>query len=413
MKTRTVTSTVDALTGMQRCLRATGALWLGVFCCGLSCTSETDSPTLLPRRAFTPVFLLETELLEPPAIEAANVFKPTVLFDTPGENPPGDQSAGFFLTLAVGEAEPLQVRIVDLESGNQASLMSVAPPSGEAELALAGNPNPFNARTREALAAGQGVFWPADLADGEGNVDSDGYEPSLARRFAVLVPGRHLSAFSQLEMFTHTADDGTPLGAAPIELVQDFFYMVVIGDSVQWGNGLREEDKMSTLVGEVIEHETRRRVILQRYAHSGARIVPAEGDSICQANCTGEVPSVSTSITVQAEQIQHPELVDFVLMDGCINDVNVVTIINPRTTDEELVSLSEQFCRDEMTTLLHNVHSLVPQARIVATGYYQFVAPDSDIFGLRQWAQVKGLVSEESDAAFVEVEEVLEIVDAE
>ncbi|MHC4697186.1 MAG: SGNH/GDSL hydrolase family protein [Planctomycetota bacterium] len=402
MKTRTAISMVDTGTGIQRCLRATTAVWLGVFWCGLSCTSETGTTTVLPRRDFTPVFLLDTEMLEPPAIEAGNVFKPTLLFDSPGDNAPGNQSAGFFLTLAVGDVEALQVRIVDLESGNQASLMSVAPPSTEAELAVAGNPNPFNGITREALAAGQGVFWPAVPAGGEGDVDADRYEPSLAKRFAVLVPGEHLSAFSRLEMFTHAADDGTPLGAVAIELVQDFFYMAVIGDSVQWGNGLKEEDKMSTLVGEFIEHEMRRRVILQRYAHSGARIVPAEGDSICQVSCTGEVPSVSTSITLQAEQIQHPELIDFVLMDGCINDVNVVTIINPLRTDEELVTLSEQFCRNEMATLLHKVHLLAPQARIVVTGYYQIVSPESDIFGLRQWALANGLVSEADDAMFIE-----------
>ena len=41
-------------------------------------------------------------------------------------------------------------------------------------------------------------------------------------------------------------------GTDRIELVREFFYMATIGDSLMWGNGLRDEDKFPTLVANEI-----------------------------------------------------------------------------------------------------------------------------------------------------------------
>jgi hypothetical protein len=53
------------------------------------------------------------------------------------------------------------------------------------------------------------------------------------------------------------------------------FEMLVLGDSVMWGQGLREEEKFYTKVKEALEREiVCRRVNLRVLAHSEATILP-------------------------------------------------------------------------------------------------------------------------------------------
>ena len=360
---------------------ALAALLAGVL--GANCTPESP-PLPTPQEdgsAWMPVYLLGTELLEPPATGKERVFKPVLVSDHGLDETAAGSSAGFFVTVATGAPEALMLRLADLESGVVTDFVSLDPPITKAQRQAAAGPRAFDDRGRDMLRSGTGVFWLADSpAPAEG----------MEHRYAVLIPEVLLSPFTRLEMFNVRAADGTPLGAARIELVRDFFYLAIIGDSIQWGNGLLEEDKMSALITEVIERQTQKRVIRQRYAHSGARVVPAEGDSICEVDCFGEVPTASTSITVQADLIHRPELMDLILMDGCINDVGVGTIINPETTDEELTELTRKLCRDEMTTLLSKVRSKAPQTPIVVTGYFQIIGPESDLFALEQWRLAHG-----------------------
>ena len=362
---------------------------------GVSCTPETppgppsrtDGPDLMP------VYLMATELLESPATGSEEAFKPVFVFEIDPEDAAAGRSAGFFVTVATGAPDALRVRLTDLDSDAVTDFVFLDSPTTDTQRQVASEPRPFDEQGRDLLRSGTGIFWMAD---------SPATANGLEHRYAVLIPKTLLSPFTRLDMFNSQAADGTPLGAARIGLARDFFYLAIIGDSIQWGNGLPEEDKMSALVTEVIERETGKTVIRQRYAHSGARVVPAEGDSVCEVDCTGEVPTASTSITVQADLIQRPDLADLILMDGCINDVGVGAIIDPRTTDEELAGLTEAFCRDEMTTLLRKVRSLAPSASIVVTGYFQIIGPESDLFALNQWRTARGSASEEDEGELVD-----------
>jgi len=345
-----------------------------------------------PAVEFGPVYLLGTELLEPPAVGNEVVFRAQESFAVDPGDPAAGRAVGFFVTLAAEQAGELRARLSDRASGAARALRPVSPPVSTAELEASHGPRPFNDTVRGTLRAGDGVFWRTAEA---------GPPVSSALRLAVMIPEALLSPFTKLDFFASQGLDGTPLRGAALELVEGFYYLAIIGDSIQWGNGLREEDKMSALVAEVLERETGKKVIRQRYAHSGARIVPAEGDSICEVDCGGEVPTASTSITVQADLIKRPDLLDFVLMDGCINDVDVGVIINPATTNEELQERSRQFCGDEMTALLGKIRALAPQAAVVVTGYFQIVGPDSDLFGLRQWVQTQEITPLEDDARVV------------
>jgi hypothetical protein len=364
-----------------------GLLVLGMTLAG--CVPGLLSDDQQAARTVAPVLLIGTERLEPPAVPADNkVFQPTVRVAIRDDDSGAGQAAGFFVTLAVDAGRTVTFALVDVETGTRSQLEMVDPPADDAERALAEAPGPFNDAGRAALTAGRGVVW---LAGGDPR--------AFERRFGLLIPEQLLSAFSRIEMYASTAEDGTPLGAARLELVRDFFYLAIVGDSIQWGNGLQEADKMSSLVGAVIERETRRKVIVQRYAQSGARIVPSAGDGVCEVGCNGEVPVVTTSITAQLDQIRRPELVDLVLMDGCINDVNVFTILNPATTEPELIALTDTFCDEAMTALLRKVRAQLPQAYVVVTGYFQFVSEQSDDITLETWELLRGFVGGEDIGA--------------
>ena len=328
------------------------------------------------------ILLLKVWQLDPPAIGSGqNVFRPAEFFDVDSEAS-GKRATGFFVSVATARPNALRLRLVDSQTGTARDLVRIDGPAPDAERELAGRPRPFNDAVAATLGAGQGVSWlDQSAADG------------IDHRYAVLLPRDLLSAFTRLELFSATAADGTPILGTRLRLARDYFYLAIIGDSVQWGNGLPETRKMSALISARIERETGRKVICQRYAHTGAKIVPAEGDAVCEVNCFGEVPRAMTSIVAQADQIQRPDLLDLVLVGGCINDVGVTTILNPMTPETVLVELTEQFCDQEMGELLWKVRGLAPQARIVVTGYFQIVSADSDFNSLATWAETLGLTT--------------------
>ncbi|MBU0718764.1 MAG: hypothetical protein KJ749_10985 [Planctomycetes bacterium] len=338
---------------------------------------EAGSPT-----GFSAVFLLDTEDLEPPAIGRATAYQPTYDVEIEPGNASAGRAAGFVLTLAAGNGRLLQARLVDSESGMPMPLVQVAAPETSAERSSAAKREPYNEVVRGELRAGGAVWW---LAEPSAAADS------LECRVAMLIPEDLLPAFSRIELHTHEADDGTPLGVLRIELVRDFFYLVVLGDSLQWGNGLREADKMSTLVANVVEHETGWKVVLQRFARSGSTLLPCEGDAVDDVVGSGEVPTAFISVTAQADLIQQPELVDLILMNGCINDVGLVSILDPSIPEETLVEDTIRFCGDEMTGVLEKIRMTAPQARIVVTGYYSFVGPESDLLAMKTWALTHGV----------------------
>src|SRR5262249_22159955 len=111
------------------------------------------------------------------------------------------------------------------------------------------------------------------------------------------------------------------------------FNMVVLGDSIMWGQGLPQDQKFSTLVQNWLAKWVAPRPV-QRFvfAHSGARIAPTGNDtgpdlSNGPAAFVGEVPDPSPSILSQIELalnrlpqlgVAQPSDVDLVLVDGGI-----------------------------------------------------------------------------------------------
>lgn len=171
------------------------------------------------------------------------------------------------------------------------------------------------------------------------------------------------------------------------------FTMVVMGDSIMWGQGLREDAKFTAHVSSWIESQLPGwRVSTHRFAHSGAVIKVNEQEDAQPAK-PGEVPNAYPSITHlfwKAASELTPETpdrtVDLVLMDGGINDVKVNSIIttDPTITDkvEWVRKLTRERCAPRMKKLLPYVLQKFPTAKVVTTSYYPIVSEKSDLTGL-------------------------------
>ena len=172
------------------------------------------------------------------------------------------------------------------------------------------------------------------------------------------------------------------------------FNVVAIGDSIVWGQGLPDEAKFTSKTRAWLEERLQRPVSLTVFAHSGAVIHRRPDDDACtyKAVYAGEPPNLAPSIIAQAWWAAGRakkscaggpgppapnDQVDLVLLDGGINDVDIVHILNPAYSG--LAALTRKKCRTGMTSLLGDVALLFPNAKVVVTGYYPIVSEESDV----------------------------------
>lgn len=148
------------------------------------------------------------------------------------------------------------------------------------------------------------------------------------------------------------------------------FHMVVIGDSVAWGNGLKEEDKYYYLVADWLQKTLNRPVDVTVYAHSGATISGESGKAI-DPNLNSGYPTLED----QANSIQNADDVDLILVSGGINDVNSMNIINVNEPVDEIQKSSEAI-EVPMENLLTNLLDNDKKAKIIVTSYYPIVSED-------------------------------------
>jgi microsomal dipeptidase-like Zn-dependent dipeptidase len=170
------------------------------------------------------------------------------------------------------------------------------------------------------------------------------------------------------------------------------YRMLVLGDSVAWGQGLQEHEKFYSLIEAHVrtrpEYSGDNAIGFYKavLAHSGARIgINDDGtrDTTMRPPCDGEMPTPWPTILQQCESFdQQPETVDLVVLDGGINDVNVDRILSPLVDGDELRRLTELHCYEHMLALLEALLKKYSNARVVVTGYYPIISAQSDIRAL-------------------------------
>ena len=153
--------------------------------------------------------------------------------------------------------------------------------------------------------------------------------------------------------------------------------LLVLGDSVAWGQGLLTENKFSTLVQENLNARGQTLTVTM-LAHSGATI-GIRGPTLASSD-DGEVPvSFPTVVQQVAGFSGDPTDVALILLSGGINDVDIRRILNPLTNSRNLRHLIKQYCHNDMVTLLSEVTAKFssPDLPVVVTGYFPILSADS------------------------------------
>ncbi|MCB1024986.1 MAG: hypothetical protein KDB79_11375, partial [Acidobacteria bacterium] len=198
------------------------------------------------------------------------------------------------------------------------------------------------------------------------------------------------------------------------------YEMLVLGDSVTWGQGNSDENKFAFKVARWIESNYpagNTNVNLTMRAHSGATIVtnPEEFDSQIYRDrdplkrYDGEVNISTPVMTDQAIQAAkqyrrigvEPSEIGLVLLNGGINDMGAQRIVDPDWSGDSahIKTFARQHCYHSMKKLLKHVSGIYRNAVIVVPGYYPLFSESSDcgsaldlihgFFGIRTFDWIK------------------------
>src|SRR5437588_654336 len=155
--------------------------------------------------------------------------------------------------------------------------------------------------------------------------------------------------------------------------------LLVLGDSILWGQGLKDEHKAWYRVKVWLQQTAGRDVREKIAAHSGALLELAgptgAGSAIpLDGEVNSAVPTVNEELDDALRFYPDASQVDLVLVDGCINDVSVFNLLNAGNTTDGISQLSNSRCGPPMEALLNKTARSFPSAHIIVTGYYPIIS---------------------------------------
>ncbi|HEV8369514.1 MAG TPA: hypothetical protein VGQ39_16280 [Pyrinomonadaceae bacterium] len=157
------------------------------------------------------------------------------------------------------------------------------------------------------------------------------------------------------------------------------FNMLVLGDSILWGQGLKTENKPWYHVKLWLEKNTGRPVIERIEAHSGAVIERSSlTDNLTSTNREVNLglPTVHDEIESALKFYSDGSLIDLVLVSGCGNDVGVQNLLNAAKT-EEVDDMTRAKCGAPMESLLRRIIRVFPSE-------HSFAAPETRLWGFNR-----------------------------
>ncbi len=159
-------------------------------------------------------------------------------------------------------------------------------------------------------------------------------------------------------------------------------HMLVLGDSIMWGQGLRRENKFWWRLKNWLQEKTGRPVLEKIEAHSGAIIGTGDIPPSLFASADGEVnletPTINQQLDDAVKYYEDASQVDLILVDGCINDVDVRNLLNASLSLETLGKEINAKCGLRMETLLERITTAFPRAHVIVTSYYRIVSHKSE-----------------------------------
>lgn len=173
------------------------------------------------------------------------------------------------------------------------------------------------------------------------------------------------------------------------------YEMLVIGDSLIWGQGLEEKDKFYALTADWIRSEAfgqPRQVNLTVKAHSGAtiqfdakeaekyRAVGRDETYFYQGEVNVSTPSMWKQVETASTEYKsrgQDRGADLVMLSAGITDIAVEGVLNPFEDPRLLPPLIEEVCQKRVGALLAHTAEHNPDAKIAVVGYYPIISPRS------------------------------------
>lgn len=192
-----------------------------------------------------------------------------------------------------------------------------------------------------------------------------------------------LSSSALLILFTISAVGAQAQCATPADTgPENHLNMLVLGDSILWGQGLREQQKSWYRVKCWLQGTTGRIVDVVIKAHSGAMVERSPGQTQPYSSPNGEVnlplPSINEELDEAVQLYGDGAKVDLVLVNGCINDVDVRNLLNASVTPDLIRERSADSCGAAMARLLRRITSSFPNAHVIVPGYYPIISEQTE-----------------------------------
>lgn len=172
--------------------------------------------------------------------------------------------------------------------------------------------------------------------------------------------------------------------------------LLVVGDSLIAGQGLREKDKFYYLTWEWLNNGALgggRQVELKNKSHSGSNVYLNEedreflekadkpDDEFYHEEVNFAFPSISKQLEIAAAEYEQdglkPDSVNMIMVSGGITNLSVRDIIDPFKDSDSLRRDIKKYCNGYMSRLLAEANALFPNALIVVIGYYPMISPKS------------------------------------
>jgi len=174
------------------------------------------------------------------------------------------------------------------------------------------------------------------------------------------------------------------------------FEMLVVGDSLITGQGLREEDKIYTLTKDWLQNEVfagSRKVNIKNKSHSGSRLFlsaeefkalnEAEKDfaTFYHPEVNVSFPSSNTQIVVAKNEYlaegKNPNDIDLIMISGGLTNLGSSYIIDPFKKNKRLRKKIDEACNHMMFRWMDHASKTFPNALITVLGYFPIVSKKS------------------------------------
>jgi len=177
--------------------------------------------------------------------------------------------------------------------------------------------------------------------------------------------------------------------------------LLILGDSVPWGQGLAPAHKFTSFALEHIRAQTHDPLVdAHMFAHSGAVIGwnRSQTGDVRPGEVPVDYPTIKQQVNAAAGLSGQTK---WIVINGGINDVDIHRMFNPMVPQKRLKDLTEKFCGTDLKLLLKLTAQTFPHAKIFVIGYYPILSDRSDplkiasLFGAVQGTQFSPLFAPE------------------